>query len=114
MKVEVTLVTGRTINQGKGSILGKGSELYKNETATINLGAGVFQQLGLDPGQVVQVTTAYGQGIFIARKAVLPDNLAFIPYGLAANRLISAETSGGMPAYKGLTAWIRRDSDDCL
>jgi formylmethanofuran dehydrogenase subunit D len=115
MKVEVTLVTGRTINQGKGSISGKGSELYKNETATIELGAGVFQKMGLDPGQMVQVSTAYGRGLFSARKAVLPDALAFIPYGPAANRLTSDETGGsGMPVYKGLSAWIRRDDNDSL
>ncbi|HHT70808.1 MAG TPA: molybdopterin dinucleotide-binding protein [Firmicutes bacterium] len=114
MKVEVILITGRTINQGRGLMQGKESGLYRKETAVVELGAAVLEQLGLQAGDLVRVGTAFGEGIFSCRLADLPHNLAFVPYGPEANRLTDARTNGsGMPGYKGLQAWVGRDSSGC-
>ena len=77
----------------------------------VELGAAVLEQLGLQAGDLVRVGTAFGEGIFSCRLADLPHNLAFVPYGPEANRLTDARTNGsGMPGYKGLQAWVGRDS----
>ena len=112
MKIEVVLITGRTIKQGKGIYTGKDSVLYRQETETIELNAAVLEGLGVEEGDRVLVKTAFGQGVFTCRKGEVPENVAFIPYGLAGNSLIGAGTSGsGMPSYKGITAVVGRYED---
>jgi len=52
VKVEVILITGRTINQGRGLMQGKESG-YTERNCVVELGAAVLEQLGLQAGDLV-------------------------------------------------------------
>jgi len=112
VEIEVVLITGRTIKQGMGIYAGKDSDLYREETETVELNGSVLERLGIQEGDLVRVKTAHGEGVFACRKGEVPEKVAFIPYGLAANSLIGAGTSGsGMPSFKGIPAVVGRYED---
>jgi formylmethanofuran dehydrogenase subunit D len=113
VKIEVVLITGRTIKQGIGLGRGKNSDLYREETGTIEVHSSVLERLGVKEGDLVQVKTSFGEAIFSCRRGEVPEKVAFIPYGLAANRLIGAGTGGsGMPGFKGIPVVVGRYQDD--
>ena len=62
--------------------------------------------LGLEPGDMVRLTSADGQvevEVKAARAGELPSGLLFISYGDISSRLMGGETHGsGMPTSKGL------------
>jgi formylmethanofuran dehydrogenase subunit D len=90
-KIEVTLNSGRTSQQGVGLEVGKTSEEY-------------FKS--------VTYMTVHGSVVVSAK---LTDRLepgtSFFPYGLWANQVFGSETGGtGMPMFKGIDAEISASS----
>jgi formylmethanofuran dehydrogenase subunit D len=109
-RVEAVLITGRTVKQGVGLAEGKHSDLYRQETGSVEMSAAAMAQLGAAQGDSVIVSTEYGTAVFICRNADLPDSIVFIPYGPSANRLTGhAAGRSGMPAFKGIGCTVRRD-----
>ncbi len=104
VKLHATLITGRTIDQGVGKELGKGSKEYFDSAAVCFLDPADIKKLGLKSGMNVKVTSKTGSVIVKAKKfprGVMPG-LVFIPCGLWANAVCSADTySMGMPLFKG-------------
>jgi formylmethanofuran dehydrogenase subunit D len=109
-RVEAVLITGRTVKQGVGLAEGKHSDLYRQETGSVEMSAAAMAELGAAQGDSVIVSTEYGTAVFICRNADLPDSIVFIPYGPSANRLTGhAAGRSGMPAFKGIGCTVRRD-----
>jgi formylmethanofuran dehydrogenase subunit D len=107
--LRVTLISGRTLGQGKGKELGKFSEEYFQSVAVCELNPDDMSLLGLPEGGNVRIKTNFGDVVVKAFKAkqTLPQGLAFIPYGPWASRLMDPETHGsGMPSLKGIEATI--------
>jgi formylmethanofuran dehydrogenase subunit D len=107
--LRVTLISGRTLGQGKGKELGKFSEEYFQSVAVCELNPDDMNLLGLPEGGNVKIKTNFGDVVVKAFKAkqTLPQGLAFIPYGPWASRLMDPETHGsGMPSLKGIEATI--------
>ena len=107
--LRVTLISGRTLGQGKGKELGKFSEEYFQSVAVCELNPDDMNLLGLPEGGNVKIKTKFGDVVVKAFKAkqTLPQGLAFIPYGPWASRLMDPETHGsGMPSLKGIEATI--------
>jgi formylmethanofuran dehydrogenase subunit D len=113
-KLHVTLITGRTIDQGVGKELGKGSQEYFDSVAVCFFDPVDFKKLGLKNGMNVQVTSPYGSVVVKAKKYPYGamSGKIFIPCGLWANVICSAETdSVGMPTFRGFDVEVEPAPD---
>jgi len=103
-KLRVTLITGRTIEQGVGKEMGKGSIEYYDSAAVCFFDKADLVKLGIKSGTSVRVSSKYGSVIVKARKyqwGVMPG-MVFMPCGSWANAICGNETfSMGMPLFKG-------------
>jgi formylmethanofuran dehydrogenase subunit D len=113
-RLRVTLLTGRTIEQGVGKEQGKSSPLYFEACSMVYMDGDDMKKLGLKNGGNVLVTTADGSVVLRAVKyprAATPG-LIYIPYGPWANAVCSdATTSIGMPSFKGTPAEVEAAPD---
>lgn len=103
-KLQATLITGRTIEQGVGKELGKGSVEYYDSCAVCFFDKQDMQKLGIKNGSTVKVTSKYGSVIVKAQRYAWGTNpgMVFIPCGSWANCITGDETfSMGMPLFKG-------------
>ena len=103
-KLHVILITGRTIDQGVGKEMGKGSQEYFDSAAVCFIDQSDLNKLGIKARTNVQVTSKYGSVIIKALKNPYGSNpgMVFIPCGLWANAVTGDETFGmGMPLFKG-------------
>jgi formylmethanofuran dehydrogenase subunit D len=113
-KLKVTLLTGRTIEQGVGKEAGKGTKGYFDSTTLCYMDLGDMKKLGIKNNTHVQVTTPNGSIVLRAVKhprGAMPG-LIYIPYGPWANAIVSNETTSiGMPSFKGTPAEIEPAPD---
>ena len=114
MTLKVTLITGRTINQGV-NLENKTSSDYMEATANCELNSSCAGLLG-KPGSNVRVRTKYGDVVVkLKENNGNPDNIAFIPMGPWANAVVDPDTKGcGMPGFKGIPADIEATNDKIL
>ena len=113
-KLKVTLLTGRTIEQGVGKECGKASENYFASVAVCYVDSEDLKRLGIKEGTNVRVSTDYGSVILKALKSPRGPHVGvvFIPYGVWANAVVSTETDSiGMPSLKGIPAEIQPAAD---
>jgi formylmethanofuran dehydrogenase subunit D len=108
-KLRVTLLTGRTIEQGVGKEAGKGTKEYFESTTICYMDAGDMKKLGIKNNTHVKVTTPNGSVVLRAVKflrGAMPS-MIYIPYGPWANSVVSNETTSiGMPSFKGTPAEV--------
>ena len=108
-KLHVTLLTGRTIEQGVGKEYGKASQEYYDACSMVYMDADDLKKIGVKNNTNVQVSTVYGS---VVLKAVTyprgpTPGLIYIPYGPWANAICSdSTTSIGMPSFKGTPAEV--------
>jgi len=103
-KLRAILITGRTIDQGVGKEMGKGSKEYFDSASLCFIDAADMKKLGIKSRTNVKVTSKYGSVVVKATKNQYGSNpgLVFIPCGLWANAICGDETFGmGMPLFKG-------------
>jgi len=108
-RLRVTLVTGRTIEQGVGKERGKASEDYFEAVAVCFVDPQDLKRLGIKGKTNVRVSTNYGSVIVKAMKSLRGPHpgVIFIPYGAWANVVVDPETDSiGMPSFKGIPAEI--------
>ena len=111
--MEVTLISGRTANQGIGLEEGKLSKKYIDSVNHVQLSSEDADKLGLKEGDRVKITTGYGS-IVVAwtPDKGLDQGIVFFPYGPWANQVYSSVTgSTGMPIMKGIPAKIEVTQD---
>ena len=107
--MEVSLITGRTMDQGCGKEHGKLSEEYRNGVAVCEMNSEDMRKLKTLEGSNVRVTTKFGSVVVKAVKSrrIRTQGVIFIAYGPWANLLFSPDTDGtGMPLLKGVQAQI--------
>ena len=113
-KLHVTLLTGRTIEQGVGKEYSKSSPEYFEACSMVYMDAEDMKKIGVKNGAKVLVTTPNGSVVLKAVKhprGSMPG-LIYIPYGLWANSIVSnATTSIGMPSFKGTPAEVEAAPD---
>ena len=108
-KLKVSLLTGRTIDQGTGREHGKLSEEYKRSVAVCEVDPDDMKRLGARENDNVRVATDFGLVVVRAIKSARTPHpgVIFIPYGPWASLIVNPETHGtGMPSLKGLPAEI--------
>lgn len=114
MTLKVTLITGRTINQG-ANLENKTSSDYLEATAYCELNSKDAGLLG-KPGSHVKVKSRHGEVVVkLKENNGNPDGIAFIPMGPWANAVIDPDTKGcGMPGFKGVPAEVEATNDKIL
>jgi formylmethanofuran dehydrogenase subunit D len=108
-KLKVSLLTGRTIDQGKGKEMGKLSKEYVESVIICQIDPEDMKLLGVKENNNVKVTTDFGSVVMKAVKSARAPHpkVAFIPYGPWANVIMNPKTHGtGMPSFKGIPAEI--------
>lgn len=109
-KLKVTLLTGRTIEQGVGKEKGKSSKEYFDACSMCYMDTDDMAKLGVKNNTNILVTTINGQVVLKAVKYTrgATPGLIYIPYGPWANAVCSdATTSIGMPTFKGTPAEVQ-------
>ena len=114
-KLQVSLLTGRTINQGTGKEYGKLTREYFESVTICQMDPEDMERLGVIENEKIKVTTKFGSVVIKAvpsTKAPHPQ-IAFIPYGPWANLVMNPQTHGsGMPSLKGISAEIKPALDE--
>jgi formylmethanofuran dehydrogenase subunit D len=116
-KIQLTLITGRTIDQGVGKELGKGTQEYFDTSAICYLDPQDMQRLNIKNGAAIQVTSKFGAVTVKAKHFPRGCHvgLAFIPCGLWANAVCGDDTySMGMPLFKGFPVTVTAPSDQTI
>jgi formylmethanofuran dehydrogenase subunit D len=104
-KLDVLVLTGRTIDQGRGKEMGKTSDVYRKDTSQVQIDPEDMKALGLRRNANVRVTTDFGSVILRAVKSIRGPHpkMVFISYGPWASIVSDPETHGsGMPTLKGM------------
>lgn len=107
-KLNVTLVSGRTAQQGVGLEEGKTSDNYVKSVNHVQLCPEDAAKMKLEEGDAVSVETRHGSVVvYWMPSKELEAGMAFFPYGLWANQVYGCETEGtGMPMFKALDAKV--------
>ena len=108
-KLKVSLLTGRTIDQGKGKEMGKLSKEYLESVIICQMDPNDMKFLGVKENTNVKVATDFGSAVLKAVKSARAPHpkVVFIPYGPWANLIMNPRTHGtGMPSFKGIPAEI--------
>jgi formylmethanofuran dehydrogenase subunit D len=108
-KLQVTLLTGRTIDQGVGKEKGKASKEYFNACSMCYMDADDMNKLGIRNNTNILVSTPNGSIVLRAVKypRSATPGLIYIPYGPWANAVCSNKTTSiGMPSFKGTQAEV--------
>jgi len=109
LKLRVTLLTGRTIEQGVGKERGKASKEYVESVSVCHIDPEDLKKLGIKEKTNVLISTNYGLVVVKAMKSPRAPHpgAIYIPYGPWANAVVDPEThSIGMPSLKGIPAEI--------
>jgi len=109
MALRVSLLTGRTVEQGRNKERGKLSEEYMSSVAVCYIDPEDMKKLGIKENANVRVTTDSGSVVVKAKKSLRGPHtgVVFIPYGAWANMVVDAKThSAGMPSFKGIQAEV--------
>ncbi|AIY89522.1 molybdopterin dinucleotide binding domain-containing protein [Geoglobus acetivorans] len=110
--IEVEIISGRTIDQGK-TVEEKLSEEYFKAVSYCEINETDFKKLGLKEGDRVKVKTEFGEVVVFAKIGELPRGVIFIPMGPYANQVISDDTDGtGMPRFKGVKGTVVKTEED--
>jgi len=109
-KLNLILLTGRTIEQGVGKELGKDTNQYFESTSMCYMDELDMNKLGLKNNDHILVTTQEGSVVLRTIKhprGAMPG-MIFIPYGPWANVICNTETSSiGMPTLKGISVEVK-------
>jgi len=112
--IEVEIITGRTIDQGK-TVEEKLTDEYFKAVSYCELNEEDFKALGLSEGDRVKVKTEFGEVVVFAKIGDVPKGVVFIPMGPYANQVIDPSTDGtGMPQFKGVRGTVEKTDENVL
>jgi len=103
--LDVLVLTGRTIDQGRGKEMGKLSDIYLKDVSQVQIDPQDMKALNIRPNTPVRVTTKFGSVVLRAVKSLRGPHpkMVFIAYGPWASMIADPETHGsGMPSLKGI------------
>lgn len=109
-KLKVTLLTGRTIDQGTTKEHGKLSDAYRENVAICEVDPEDLEDLDIRENSNVKISTQYGAVVVKAKESrrAPHSGIVYMPYGLWANVVVDPQTHGtGMPSFKGIPAELQ-------
>ncbi len=108
-KKRFTVITLRTMTQGQAMHIGKESKEYVEEISTVRMNLKDIEDLELQDGDRVQLSTPHGSTVLKFAKGDVPKGLVLIAYGRVINPIIGTDTQAtGMPDYKGIEVEVER------
>lgn len=113
-RLRVTLLTGRTIEQGVGKEQGKASQEYMDTVSVCYVDPEDLRKLRIKERTNVQISTKFGSVVVEAVKSMRGPHrdIVFVPYGPWANAVVDPETDSiGMPNLKGIPAVVEPAAD---
>jgi len=115
MVEKMTLIGGRSKDQGTSLCAGKLGAEYLDVTTTVEMNVEDMARLGLQPNGRVRLRTAVGETVVRCKSREtkdLPRGLLFIAYGPASSALMAGDTAGtGMPISKNLDVEVEPVGD---
>jgi formylmethanofuran dehydrogenase subunit D len=113
-KIDVSLLTGRSLDQAVGLEIGKMSKEYFNSVSCIELNKTDVEAIRLEKDVPVEVSTNHGRVVLSWRISEgLSPGSAFVAYGPWANQILGSETNcTGTPQYKGVKAIVKPARDE--
>jgi formylmethanofuran dehydrogenase subunit B len=104
-----TLITGRTLEQGRNLEIGKFTKDYLDRVAICEINPEDLKKLGVESGSNVKVKTAYGEVVVKAVSSTSTSpGVVFILMGPWANTVVNPDSQGsGMPTLKGIPCEIK-------
>jgi formylmethanofuran dehydrogenase subunit D len=114
-KLNVLILTGRTIDQGRGKEMGKLSDVYQKDVTQCQIDPEDMKALGLKRNSNVKVTTPFGNVVLRAVKSLRGPHpkMIFIAYGPWASMISDPESHGtGMPSLKGISGTLEPAPDE--
>ena len=117
LKLRVTLLTGRTIEQGVGKEHGKASKEYMESVSVCYMDPEDLKKLEIKEKTNILISTDHGSVVVKALKSLRSPHLGviYVPYGPWANAVVNPEThSIGMPSLKGIPAEVEPALDKPL
>jgi formylmethanofuran dehydrogenase subunit D len=106
---KLTLITGRSTEQGIGISTGKSGSRYRSATTIVQLSASDMGRFGLHDGDTVRLRSRFGEATATCHAEDLPEGLAFMAFGPATSQLTGDEThASGMPDGKALEVELER------
>src|SRR5512137_3074919 len=93
--MNVILNTGRTVWQGQAIESGKDLKMYVDAAAIAHMSAEMMSQLGVEPGDNIEVISNFGNVVVkvVSTVETLPEGMIYIPMGPWANRVIDPDTN---------------------
>jgi len=116
-RLQVTLITGRTIEQGVGKEHGKTSKEYVESVSTCYMDPEDLKKLGIKERTNILISTDYGSVVVKAAKSLRSPHpgVVFVPYGPWINAVVNPETHGiGMPSFKGIPAEVESAANESI
>ncbi len=116
-KLQVVLLTGRTIEQGVGKEQGKMSKEYQDAVSVCYVDPEDMKKLGIKDKTNISVSTEHGSVIVRALKSLRAPHagIVYIPYGPWANVVVNSRTDSiGMPSFKGIQAKVEVAVDEAV
>lgn len=108
-KKRFMVITLRTLTQGQAMHVGKESKEYIDEISTVKMNLKDIEELALQAGDQIRLTTPHGSAVLKFAKGDVPQGMVLIPYGRLINPIIGTDTQAtGMPDYKGIEAEVER------
>jgi len=107
-KIDVTLITGRSLQQGISLEIGKTSTEYFNSVNYVEMNRSDSDALEMNKDAPVEITTSHGKVLLFWRVSEgLPQGLIFVPYSPWINQVIGTDTAcTGTPNFKGIKATV--------
>lgn len=113
--VQVILLTGRSLSQGRSKEQGKLSDFYLQSVACCEICAADLVKIGANHGENIRISTEHGSIVVksVLPTQTLPPGVVFMPYSLWATQVSGSDTDGsGMPSYKGTPATVQLAKDE--
>ncbi len=116
-RLNVYLLTGRTIEQGRAKEYGKLSEAYKDSVAVCFIDPSDMKKLKIKDNTPVRLTSDFGSIVLRALESTRAPHpgVVYVPYGFWVNQIVDPQThSIGMPSFKGVPITIEPAPDESV
>jgi formylmethanofuran dehydrogenase subunit D len=108
-KKRFTVITVRTLTQGQAMHVGKESKEYVEEISTVRMHPKDIEELALQDGDHIRLTTEHGSTVLKYAKGDVPQGMVLVAWGRVINPIIGTDTQAtGMPDYKGIEVEVER------
>jgi len=115
--MELTLITGRTVEQGCTKEYAKISDEYMMSVTICEMNAEDMKRLGVKDGGNVKISTDVGSIVVkaVTSRRIRTPGIIFIPFGPWVNAILPADTEGtGMPPLKGFKVRVEPTDEPIL